>query len=384
MAGLLNPEAARLLAGRIRKLYDEALNLGTKETTENSGKIGRVFQDLAKKDPGYFATRPELLEHSDQDDLIRQINARYGFGGTEHKMAPLGSLGLRVESGTGAEAGNFGSLRDAGELGEGILRAMKPGVMRKSRAGINPDSKVWVGDTMAVNPGQGANQFYRGFYDMVLSDPDAVNISRGLSNANSFRRTANMVPAYERYGDTANRLVMDSDQLTPTASGRQNFGKVHAFHSMPTEAQIGLMNSILTQRSADQYRRLGETLLDKARYSDQGSMAREIGVEGLRKLKELRMDPEAPWVPSTDVDEHQLRGLAELMQRVPRQLKGESSPVGYDSLRRAAITADADAGLSAGDLLNQPWLTKGLGRRQGGHVPSGSQPKTSPLTRLFE
>lgn len=385
MAGLITPAAAEKLAARIKKLYDGALELGSRETAKQSGKIGRVFQDLTQRDPGYFATRPELLKYGNQDDLIRQINERYGFTGTEHELAPLGRLGLRIESGTGAQAANLGPLNNSvsSEFAEGILNATRPGLFGKSRVGIGPDSKTWVADTMATNPGQGANQFYRGLYDMVLSDPEAINVSTGLSNANSFRRTANMLPAYERYGNTANRLVIDSDQLTALASGRQNFGKVHAFHDLPTDAQIGLMNSIIAQRAAHEVEKAGTKALGDAR-SFGNTMAGQKAEDLLRQFKELKMDPEAPWVPSTDVEEWQLRGLADLLRK--SDVMG-TSPVGYDSLRRAAIAADADAGLEAADLATQPWLTRGLGRRTGGRIPSPPReetpPQTSPLSRLF-
>lgn len=395
MAGLLNPEAASKLAARIKKLYDGALELGTKETEKQSSKIGRVFQDLTKRDPGYFITRPDFIDSDNADDLIRKINERYGFLGTEHEIAPLGRLGLRIESGTGAIAGRSGSLRDAvldggsdGGHADGIIRALRgTGKWGKMRAGMSPESEAWVADTMATNPGQGANQFYRGFYDKILHDPDSVNISNGLSSANSFRRTVNMVPVYERYGEPANRIVIDSDQLVPLTSGRQNYGKIHAFHSMPTDAQIGLLNSIIAQRAAHEVDKMGAGLLDKARLSERGSMLKQIGDDGLRAMKELRLDPESPWVPSTDVEEWQLRGLADLLRQNSTRITGGASPIGYDSLRRAAIAADADAGLEAGDLATQPWLTRGLGRRTGGRIPHPPQeetsPRTSPLSQLF-
>lgn len=383
MAGLLR--TAEHLVPKIQKMLEEARNFAGHQ--KELGNIGRVFMD-ARKTPGYFETEPSLISnYKDLDELVKRINDRYGFEGSQ-KLAMPGTMGETIENGDGAMAmRSMHTLRNRDRYMGGDLTGSLKGSWGKMRGDADPDVQPWVADTMALSPGGGGRDFYKGLYDFVLSQPGATNISTGLSDINSFRRTANMAPVYERYGDRANRIVVDSDQLSSVHDGRQNWGKVRSFHQMPTESQVGLLNSIITQRAAHEQSRVAQLALKAARQSDPGTLSRTAGEDALRKFKELKLDPESPWMPSTDVDESQLRGLARLMQTLPPQMGVGRSSIGYDSLRRAAIASDSLEGITAADLRNQPWLTEGLGRKAGGSIPTSRRTESAghqgPLSNLW-
>lgn len=345
MAGLV--KAGEGLAGNLLKALHSIQNMDARSLKQ----IGQVFSDSSELNPSYFTTGRDLPKGVSPQEAVRYLNAKHGSD-----LREVGTMG-RIE-GLGGRA----NMDIEGPLGQSyeLLRA---GLLKRPRAGVGPSTDVHTIDTMSVGKGEGAKDLYPAFWEYVLSRPDAANAATALSASNGFRRSANMAPFYEKHGEAANRIIAHPDQFSATG-GQETLRNVSDFHKLPVEGQIGALNAIVAQQSGGEVGRLMQQALKGSRGD-----APERYNQYLRQARELKLDPEAPYQPSTDVDPTHFRDLASLLRQIGNTT-GEPPLVGESSLRRAAITSDALEGLTAKDLANQPWLTDRLGRRQGGRIPA--------------
>lgn len=363
MAGLVR--GAEGLVGGLKRLWELANEL--EEGKEGLSKVGKVFQEASERNPGYFVTGRELPKRGSTPQQIEAfLNQKHG---TERYSPDLTSSSQGVYGG----AGQMASMKGEGPLSEqyeavrsGVL---KPGLLKRPRAGMGPDTDSYVIDTMSLGKNAEAKQLYPAFWDWVLSQPDAANVAQALSNSNSFRRSANMAGFYEKYGEPANRIIMSPDQLVETTGNTKGFRQANAFHKLPPEGQVGALNALVGQKAGSEVDRVMRGVMDRVRGDEPDRWA-----EYLRRAERLGVSPGSPYSPTTDVEPSHFRDLGQLLWAAGRDL-WQPSAVGESSLRRAAIASDALKGLDAKDLDTQRWLTDRLGRKQGGSVPG-------PLTHV--
>jgi hypothetical protein len=258
-----------------------------------------------------------------------------------------------------------------GKYGEDA-RLLKSGLHARPGADVSLNSKVYEIDTMSLPRNGAGKHIYPAFWDLILAHPDAVNVAPSLTPVNEFRRTANMAPLYEKYGERANRVVIDPMQLsmdgtlTPDALKRAT-----TFQRMPLQAQVGALNAIISGHA-------GAAVDDTMGFLGRAYLDPRIGGKDLAELyhkgRALGLEAGAPWRPTTDVsDPRYFKDLARLVHDTANLRQIYPGAVGESSLRRAAIVNDAaERGLTGADLGKDAWITQELGRAHGGSVPRKS------------
>lgn len=337
------PNIAKILA-RIAELTQGKY----KDGREAMGALGEVFTRSADKNPNYFAV-PGRTPEAD----VGKLSAKHGIMLREDWKDALGPLGdgrMYVEQGERATdlLKNYEAMNEA-SASKRLYGAVK-------RGQVNLNTTLHGIDAMEAAPGTGnAKKTYPAFYEWLLAQPDAANITKGLTLPNMARRTNNMVGTLEKFGKRAgDRLLIDDDQLA-------NMGDPSRFaeyHSLENPEKIGLLNMIMARRAQGMVN-------NQLKNSAASRMDHPLNVE----LRSLGLDQ--GWTPSTDVSSDYFPRLAELLHSAGKA-EGSQGPsrVGLDTLRRAAITFDhMGEGLGAGDLASQPFLTNGIARKAGGSVP---------------
>lgn len=343
---------------------DEAYKSGSKAW----GALGNVFLESAERNPDYF----KLGRPAPTSDL-GALSARHGvevvpleldtgtgtpgFGGLQATDPRTGALAWMTPTDTPTSY-----ARRAWQVGEPRLSAEMAEFVRRGQ--MTPDTQMYTIDMTDAKPGAGAaNVLYPALKEWLRAQPDAANVAgSGLSLNNMSRRSKHMAEDLERYPDWAgDRVRVHRDQLAPPG-GRDREAE---FHRLGAPQKSGVLNAITaydTKRKADaalnyMYRQAHG--MDNPGAKALLPRARELGVH------------EGVWAPSTDVGEGYFPDLAELIRAASALTPRGTPQVGVDSLRRAAITHDAlTRGLTAGDLRAQPYLTKGLARKQGGSIPA--------------
>lgn len=357
-------------AGLVAKGYDYS--------AEELGKLGQFFQELAARTPDYFATSKELPKGLNDEAALEMLSKKHGV--------PLKKQNVDIQDWTGAQlrapndvvTGPFDMVMEpTGPLSryEGLRALQGRGSVSDK---LSPDTQLFAINTSGAPVGRGvAKQAYPAFYEYLLSRPNAANVPEELSHNNRFRRNSNMVGMVEKYGDAAgNRLIAHEGQLGPYDTGRDV-----AYHALPTDAKIGVLNSLgaaRTQSVMDEYLKRLNFLAADAHLGASTAYQRKSADEMVREARALGMEPGGQWAPSTDVDPQHFQRTSDLVQRISRAT-GNAQVVGLDSLRRAAITNDAlNQGLAPSDLDLQWFLTKHLARKEGGSVPARTP---GPLTQ---
>lgn len=349
MGGLV--KGAQGLAGALERAWQLAKGL---DNVEDLSKLGQVFREASERQPGYFVTNKELPTGLSATDSAEFLNRKFANPQT----------GFTPDLKTGASAvwgdKDRAKMSLEGTLGSHAANPAVASLLKRGRGGVGLGTDVYDIDTLALGTNAAGKQLYPAFWEYVLSRPDAMNIPTALSASNAFRRSVNMAPLYEKYGERANRVVIDPEQLLDgyAADGRQ----MAKFHGLPVDAQIGALNAAVAQGAGSEVQRIGDRLTRQAR-DGEGALGRYLD-----EAKALGIDPGAPWQPSTDVDPSYFPRLTKWL-RDSAGAVGTNVRVGDSSLRRAAITSDALQGLRAGNLDGQSYLTQRLGRRQGGRVP---------------
>lgn len=324
------------------------------------GALGRVFTESADINPNYFAA-PGRVPEADLSNLAAKYKVPVYRRGAHQ--------GMRTDSGMEAlRRQNVADyLQEAHELGlESDYRYMSEAVKRGQ---LTPDTDLYNINAMEAAVGTGtAKAGYPLLYEGLLAQPDAANMAfSGLSLNNMHRRSLAMSNAIEKFGDRAgDRLRIHNDQIAPVGAGPREL----EYHRLSTTEKVGLLNAITAPRTVDAVNGTLKHLLDQ----HHGIVNPQGSVDNLMKEARALGVQEGVWAPSTDVSADYFPRLTELLSATnpfaPR-------PAGVDSLRRAAITYDAEAGgLTAKDLAAQPYLTDRIARKTGGSVPG-------PLSQLY-
>lgn len=347
----------------------ELANSTYAEALPRLSKIGNLFQELAEK-PGYFATSKELPARMTDNQAAAFLAKKHGVD-----MRAYDDPYAWVEA--TAEPGGIGRDNSA------LMHRLKESTAgtRKDTARLVRDKKLNYGtelydiDTMALDAGKGeAKKLYPALYEFILSRPDGANIVNStLSPNNAWRRSANMAPMLEKYGKEAgDRLLIDDYQLRGLEEGLNGSSNMQAYHRLPVEGQIGLLNAIGAARTGSVVDASAANVIKRMEDGSWLSLNpdKEGALRGLYKESlDLGLGRGQWWDPTTDVDEGYFTKLADFIAGSAK-LTGNAQAVGKDSLRRAALTNDAlNRGLLADDLRGQEYLTERLGRRAGGSVP---------------
>ncbi len=343
---------------------DEAYKAGSKAW----GALGNTFLESAETNPEFFKLG-RSTPTSDLGALSRRHGVEVlpleledevgvvGFGGLQAKDPRTGALAWMTPTDT-----PYSYSKRAWEAGQPALAAEMGEFVRRGQ--MTPHTQMYTIDMTDAKPGVGAaNRLYPALKEWLRAQPDAANVAgSGLSLNNMSRRSKHMAEDLERYGDWASdRVRVYADQLAPPG-GRDREAE---FHRLSAAEKSGVLNAILaydTKRKADaalNYLRRQAHGMDDPAAKALMPRALRLGVQ------------EGSWAPSTDVGEDYFPALASLIKEASALTPRGTPQVGADSLRRAAITHDVLAqGLSAKDLKSQPYLTRGLARRQGGSIPA--------------
>lgn len=338
------PPIAKVLA-RIAELTQGKYKNGR----EAMGALGEVFTKSADANPNYFAV-PGRTPEADVGKLSTKHGVPLSLDWAD-TLGPVKSERLQID------AGGKGRQYLEGYSGLHETQSVKnlTGAMRRDQ--INLGTDLYGIDSMMAQPGTGnAKKAYPALYEWILAQPDAANITSGLTIPNMARRTNNMVGSLEKFGKRAgDRLLIDSDQLTNVGDP----SRFAEYHSLENPEKIGLLNMIMARRAQGMVNH-------QLKNSAASRQDHPLNVE----LRSLGLDQ--GWLPSTDVSSDYFPRLAELLHAAGKT-EGSQGPsrVGVDTLRRAAITFDhMGEGLGAGDLATQPYLTDRLARREGGRIPA--------------
>lgn len=362
MPGVLNQQLAQELGREMSKLYKITKDPGSFMNSRNTNRIGREFLHAGNTNPDYFST-PRDLPKGSLNEILANINATHGLNGLE-ALRPTSDRLNGVENRLGLSLNKFGD-----SLGGVHPRLSSTMDRYRMPDGITRSSQPWFGDTELSMPGTGGKNFYNGAWTAMLAAPgDIVNPTSSLTKINQERRTANMLPMYEKHGDRANRILMSEEQLSDLSSN-PNYLRTMNFHQLPPEKQVGLMNSIVGTRAASDVGEAGSMALYNARTSPEGSFAKASYEQRLKDFRDRTgLQPDEPWNPSSSMTEDQTKALASIMHQISRDNNGSDRfSTGFDGLRRAILSNEFYQGAGAQDM--PPWLTKGLGRATGGRVP---------------
>lgn len=350
MAGLI--KGAQGLVGALERAWKLAHGM---EDTRELERVGRLFRESSEQDPAYFATGKELPEGLSTPDALDFLNRKHGTDLISHAG--------RVATPSGAYMTLLSDGNQLSKLGEqvGVPRAM----LKSGRGGVGYDTPVLQIDTEQLRNDGSGRQLYPALWDFILSRRDAANTTQVLSEDNRLRRTANMAPLYEKYGDKANRVILDPDQVSASYDDRDAWGRVKKFHDLPADAQVGALNALLAQGVGGEVNRIGRGLTE-ARGDARGVLDRYLD-----EASDLGVHPERPWEPPAleNLNEAYAPRLAQWLRDTAKATGATPPLVGETSLRRAALTKGVlDEGLTAADLADLPWLTRRLGRRHGGLI----------------
>lgn len=193
-----------------------------------------------------------------------------------------------------------------------------------------------------------------------MSQPGLYDKGFALSPNNLKRRTLNMAPGVEKYGDDfGKRVQLDKGQLPPAPG--LDF-RTEDYHKMKPSGKIGVLNAIGSGHTADWVDRMNKA----ARSSLGGTLDSPELTENVRNFDRLGLEAGRLWDPTTDVDPAHFATLSRNLAGVAKRL-GLPVEYGKDSITRAAITNDAlNRKLLGGDL--DPRMVQGLGWKEGGAV----------------
>lgn len=368
MAGLAPLEAILRMAKTPRALAEIVEHMDAKGAT----KVGQIFQDAATANPEYFVTGRELPGRMTDTQAAKFLSDKHDPAGGM-ALSPVGTIGnfeVSLPGGSVLKANSEGPLGSMYDEYAGSKILQKKGLLgrRGTRADIDAGTDVYDINTQDIDKGAGdAKHAYPLAWEYILSRPNAMNISRALSESNSFRRTANMAGFYEKYPELANRIMMNESQLTSELPRSGVYGKTAQFHEMSPEAQSGILNAVISQRTSAEAERLLGRLLNASRDTDRPGI-RDNAVELLKAADRLGMEPGKPFAPTTaEGDPSLLRRQGDILYSAGR-LTGSPSAVGADSVRRSALANDAQNGLLWQDIRDDPRFTNRLGRKAGGSV----------------
>ena len=364
MSGLI--KGFEMLSGALQKAYMAAHDL--RKDPKLLAQIGSITNDSARSNPNYFATGADLPKGMSNKDMAEYLSNKHGIDMTATKSGHVYIQG---------DPDGADQLMTMSKLGQVKNNQQLMGSSLIKNGLVTPNADMYNIDTMMAPRGSGvARQSYPGFWDYLLSQPDAVNATQALSVSNQVRRNANMAPLYEKYGKDANRVVMDPTQLSTSdildASGNAITSR---FHDLGTDQQVGALNAAIGTRAGYEVQYAGQRLAQKHALDPS-----ELTSQYMARAKELGIDPGTPWKATTDVDPGYFKSLADWLHNSSGVFNSVPSS-GENSLRRAALTSDAVEGLGAKDIGNQPWLTDGLGRKAGGSVPKSAV--LGPLSNLW-
>lgn len=336
-----------------------------KDSAQELGSLGRVFEQGAERDPAYFAA-PRPADGRPTNDM-KDLSARYGVEVLPVDIGARAGTGVRTVSPGGSAAYMLPMdvprdlMSKAVEKGEGGEYAKWAKAVKSGQ--LSPYTEMFGIDMLGAAPGDaGAKQMYPALYEWLLAHPDAANHTpTGLSVNNRSRRTPAMVGALEKWGDVAgNRLRVDADQLGRLGTA----GRESEYHALPTRQKIGLLNALSAQDTIDKVNGTLKTL------SNRQHIGQYTAAPMLDEARSLGLG-DGLWTPSTDVEPDYFSRLAKVLADTRLKLPNGAPNVGVDSLRRAAITSDSvGQGLTYPDIEGQPWLTKGLARKSGGLIPA--------------
>lgn len=322
-------------------------------------KLGRVFRELAQRNPEYFVSSRELPKGMDANDSAEWLANKHKI----HNRHGINSMKEQVQEFATAPGAPRLTVYPYGRAED------HPRGDRAARHGqFNKHTEMYGIDASPLSAGSGgAKKLYPAAYEWLLAQPDAANITSVLTENNSFRRNLPMSGMLEKYGQrAADRLMVDEDQLR-SFGGRP--GLADAYHHSSLDAKLGLLNARSAGRTSSQV----DELLREQRRLEQDQFGdperRQYAEQLMRDARKLNIDPDVGWRPTTEVGDDYFPLLEQLVRQAAYG-SARAQPVGVDSLRRAAIAEDTlNQGLQAADLDPQPWLSKGLARRAGGSVP---------------
>jgi hypothetical protein len=365
-------KVARTAGGALAELYADIGRKWGSSVAEASPRVGEAFRALAQ-DPKYSVTGSEL--RTGDDITIAKWLARKhdldlksdGMGGLAHRetgtsISPTGDTPFSLEHGTGRS--NF----TGNQLGQSTLD--KLGFSKL--AGMGPNSPFHEIDMIGAQQGAGmAKRLYSAYGDWLLSHPGEKTLTSSLTMENAQKRGIHQAALMEKYGDRARNLIQPQDiQLDSAWGAAHNEGP---FMRSDIPSQVGALNMINannTQAKIHELMGYAKEKMEKdgrnlASSNDLADYMAHGDLTGAYTAAQKKGLGESSWLSTND----DLKSISDIIRELAGRA-GVAQPVGYDSLRRSAITNDIlrNPGMDVRDLKGSE-LTRGLAMAKGGPVP---------------